>query len=151
MKYESERIIACPVAEVRTLFSSIERLPDWQDSLLKATPLVGRRDRPGAKLRLVYVIGRQRIEMTETLEITDKPDCFEATYRAEQAWHRMRCEFEDAGQGKTRWKIFNDFQCKGRARILTILLPGAFRRHTEAMMDAFQDFAENLQAQVQLV
>ncbi len=143
MRYQLETTINLPRARVIELFDSFDNLKKWQEGLVEIEHLSGEPGQPGAKTRLLYVMGRRRIEMIETILVRDMPDEFSGTYDASGVHNIVRNTFHDQGE-TTRWVLDSDFQFRGYMRIMSFFMgSGMFKKQTRQSMEAFKTFAEN--------
>ncbi len=143
MRYESEIIINLPRTRVIELFDSFDNLKKWQEGLISYDHLSGEPGEPGAKTRLLYNMGRRRMEMIETIIERNLPDEFSATYDASGVHNIVRNNFYDEGE-QTRWVLDSDFQFRSYMRIVSLFIPNSsFRNQTRSSMESFKRFAEN--------
>ena len=143
MRYESEIIINLPRTRVIELFDSFDNLKKWQEGLISYDHLSGEPGQPGAKTRLLYNMGRRRMEMIETIIERNLPDEFSATYDASGVHNIVRNNFYDEGE-QTRWVLDSDFQFRSYMRIVSLFIPNSsFRNQTRSSMESFKRFAEN--------
>ena len=146
MRYETEFIIDLPRGRVIELFDSFENLKKWQEGLVSFEHISGEPGKPGAKTRLLYDMGRRRMEMIETIIERKLPDEFSATYDASGVHNIVRNYFYDEGE-QTRWVLDSDFQFRSFMRIISVFIPGSkFRDQTRSSMEDFKRFAENAAA-----
>ena len=142
MRYELEINIALPRDKVIELFDSFENLKEWQEGLTEIEHLSGEPGQPGAKTRLLYITGKRRMDMIETIVERNFPDEFSGTYDAQGVHNIVRNYFYDQGD-TTRWVLDTEFQFHGYMRILSIFMPASmFRKQTRSSMEAFKAFAE---------
>lgn len=143
MRYESEIIINLPRTRVIELFDSFDNLKKWQEGLISYEHLSGEPGQPGTKTRLLYDMGRRRMEMIETIIERNLPDEFSATYDASGVHNIVRNNFYDEGE-QTRWVLDSDFQFRSYMRIVSLFIPNSsFRNQTRSSMESFKRFAEN--------
>ena len=143
MQYQIETIINLPRERVIELFDSFENLKAWQEGLVSHEPISGEPGQAGAKTRLLYDMGRRRVEMVETIITRNMPDEFSATYDASGVHNIVRNFFYDEGE-TTRWVLDTEFQFSGFMRIMSFFMgSGTFRKQTRTTMEAFKQFAEN--------
>ena len=76
MHYTVEIDIDLPRDRVIELFDSTENLKKWQRGLQVFEPLEGEPGQPGAKSRMVFQMGKRKIEMVETITERNLPDAF---------------------------------------------------------------------------
>ncbi len=143
MRYTVEITINLPRARVIELFDSFENLKKWQEGLQEIEHLSGEPGQPGAKTRLLYDMGRRRVEMVETIISRDLPAEFSGTYDAQGVHNIVRNSFIDQGDS-TRWLMDTEFQFSGFMRIMAFFMRrGSFEKQTRQSMQAFKDFAES--------
>lgn len=143
MRYETEVYIDLPRERVIELFDSFENLKKWQDGLVSIEHISGDPGQPGAKTRLLYDMGRRRMEMIETIIARDLPDEFSGTYDASGVHNIVRNTFYDEGE-RTRWVLDSEFQFRSFMRIMSLFIPGSkFREQTRSSMESFKRFAES--------
>ena len=142
MRYEVEIDITLPRDKVIELFDSFENLKEWQEGLTEIEHLSGEPGQPGAKTRLLYITGKRRMDMIETIVERNFPDEFSGTYDAQGVHNIVRNYFYDQGD-TTRWVLDTEFQFHGYMRILSIFMPARmFRKQTRSSMEAFKAYAE---------
>ena len=123
MKYSCSGEIALPRKRVIELFDDPTNLPKWQEGLQSFTALSGTPGQVGAKSELVFLMGKRRIEMVETITRRALPDAFEGTYEAKGVWNAVANRFTDMGD-KTRWDMEIEFRLNGFLKIIGWLMPG---------------------------
>ena len=144
MKYQLETEIALPRDRVIALFDDPDNLFKWQEGLESFDPIDGEPGQPGARSRLRYRMGKREIEMVETILTRDLPDEFSGTYEAKGVWNEVRNRFEETPAGHTRWIIDNEFRFTTfMMRVMGTVMPGAFKKQTAKLMNAFKTFAES--------
>ena len=143
MRYEIETILNLPRDRVIELFDSFENLKEWQEGLISHEHLSGEPGQTGAKTKLLYDMGKRRVEMIETIITRKMPDEFSATYDASGVHNIVRNFFHDQGD-TTRWVLDSDFQFHGYMRIMSLFMPSSvFKKQTRQSMESFKNFAEN--------
>ena len=143
MRYQTELIIKVPRARVIELFDSFDNLKKWQKGLISHEHISGEAGEPGAKTKLVYDMGKRRMEMLETIITRDLPDEFSGTYDARGVHNIVRNYFHDEGD-TTRWVLDSDFRFHGWMRLMSLFMPGSmFKKQTRQTMEDFKAYAEN--------
>ncbi len=143
MRYSITETIGRPRSEVAALFEDPANLPHWQEAFVSLEPLSGPPGAAGSKTRLTYRMGRREIVMEETIEENALPERFTAVYEAPGVWNRCANHFSEPAPGRTDWRMENEFRCRGFMRLMTLFLPGMFRRQTAKSMADFRRFAES--------
>ena len=144
MDYILETEIAAPRDLVIARFLDVEALRTWQDSLVRFEPLTeGDPRAEGAQSRQLHRMGNREVEMVETITARQEPRFFAATYEADGVWNLIENWFEDAGDGRTQWKLRSDFRCQGMMmKLMCLLFPGMFRKQTREFMEKFKAHVE---------
>lgn len=142
MFYTEQIEIDLPRDRVAALFERRDLMGHWQDGLQSFEHVDGTPGDPGAVSRLVYLMGKRRIEMTETIEVRDPPDHYTAIYRGKGVWNRKVNFFERLEGERTLWRVETEFRCRGLMWLMGKLMPGMFCKQTRKAMSDFKHFAE---------
>lgn len=143
MKYELDTIINKPVDEVVALFDNPDNLKEWQPELVSFEHLSGEEGQPGAKSKLVYLMGKRKCEMIETIETRNLPQEFTGTYETNGVFNRVENHFKAVGSDQTHWSSFNEFQFTSFGmKLMGFFMKKAFPKQTKCYMQQFKDFAE---------
>lgn len=143
MKYKLELNIDLARDKVIELFDDPENLKKWQKGLISFESSEGEPGKEGSKSLLKYKTGKREIEMTETILSRKLPDEFSATYEAKNVWNEVRNYFKETGPNKTNWEFETEFKFKGFMKIMSAVMPGAFKKESFKSMQAFKNFAED--------
>lgn len=65
MKYRCEVVVNLPRSKFIELFDDPSNMPKWMPGLQTFEPISGTPGQPGAKSRLVFLMGKRTIEMIE--------------------------------------------------------------------------------------
>lgn len=142
MKYHTQIEIDLPRAKTVELMDNIDNMKHWQEGLKSAEVLEGVPGKEGAKTKLVYQMGKRRIEMVETITKNAFPKEFHAIYEAKGVWNEVKNVFTETGDGTTIWDSSNTFKCSGAMKIMAFLMPGAFKKQSQKYMVDFKNWAE---------
>lgn len=142
MRYQLEMDISAPREKIIALFDELDHYKEWQPDLISYTLLSGALDEVGRKTKLVQKMGKRDFEMIETVTVHDPPEDFAATYEAEGVWNLVENRFDVVDENTTKWTLTSDFRCKGFLRLMTIFMPGMFKKQTLAHMNHFKNFVE---------
>jgi len=127
------------------LFDNPENLKHWQDGFISFEHLNGHPGHPGSQSKMIYKIGKRGMELIETIKVYNLPEEFTALYEFKEGANTMTVSFEDLGYGKTRYHSeveyiqMNSFMMK----MMSVLMPGMFKKQVKKWMDQFKAFAEN--------
>ena len=145
MKYTTTIDITLGREQVTSLFVDGDQYPAWQESLVSMERLEGETGQEGTRTKLLHKMGKREVMMTETITRRELPDTFVATYEADGVWNEAHNRFSELEGGHTRWVMDTEFRCSGIMWLMTTLMPGMFRKQTQATMEAFKAFAEGTQ------
>jgi len=143
IRYSNEIGIKLPVSKVIELFDNPDNMKHWQPGFVSFEHVSGTAGAEGAVSKLVYLEGKRRIEMLETIIKRDLPYSFSGTYTAKGVYNRIDNRFEDLKEEGTRWTAENEFEFKGFMKLMGWLMPNAFKKQSMKYMEMFKDFAEN--------
>jgi len=142
MKYKVEIDLALPRDKVVELFDDPQNMPKWQRGLQSFEPLEGTTGQPGARSKLVFQMGKRRIEMIETITERNLPDVFSGTYDAKGVHNIVSNRFVEVGPDRTRWESENEFRFHGLMKVIGTLMKGAFPKQSLKYLQDFKAFAE---------
>ena len=144
MKYTTEITIALPRAEVIKKLDNADNMKHWQRGLTGVEHISGTPGEFGAKMRLNYQFGKRKMELTETITKRNFPDEFHATYNTKGMHNIQKNYFTETSQGYTKWTSESEFlPTNFMMRIMTLLMPGAFKKQSLKYLTDFKNFAEN--------
>lgn len=143
MKYTEEIYIGKPIDEVIALFDSPESLKEWMEGLESFDHIDGTPGEVGARSKLVFEMGKRKIEMIETITEKDLPARFAGTYEADEVFNTVTNRFFKDGEDQTRMELECEFEFRNLLmKIMGFIMPGAFRKQTRKNLAAFKAYAE---------
>ena len=138
-KYDATVEIDLPTARVIELFDNPDNLGKWLKELDSFDHLEGEAGQQGAKSSLKMTMGKRSCELIETIKVRDLPRELTCTYETKGMFNECKNVFEDLGGTRTRWTQTNEFVTQGiMMKIITILMPGAFKKQTLVHMNNFK-------------
>jgi hypothetical protein len=154
MKYIVSIEIAMPREQVAQLLADPAHMPKWLRGLVLHEPLSGVHGQVGTKSRVVFQMGQQKIEGTETITRREPADLrgipkgsvvhFEREIVVEGMWSVVRDRLTEAGPDTTLWVSENEYRFSGwLMRLVGFLMPGTFRKQSLQHMQDFKAFAEH--------
>ena len=146
MKYSLELEIEAPRSRVVELYDDPENWPKWQESFVRSELIMGADREVGSKTKLVHKIGRRDTEIIETIEAKNLPEEIICTYEAKGTWNRVVSRFTEVNPERTRWIFESEFRCGGILRIMSMLMPGMFRKASLKEMRSFKKMADGSSA-----
>jgi hypothetical protein len=143
VKYSVSIVIELPRETVVELFDNSANLPCWQRGLQSHQLVSGQAGQTGARSRLVFQMGKRRIEMLETITRRSLPDAFDGTYEAPGVFNIVCNRFISLSPSQTRWESDNEFRFSGLfMRIIGLVMRGAFPKQSQQYLQDFKAFAE---------
>ena len=132
-----------PRAEVVRIFADPKKLPLWQKGFQSLEHFAGEPGQTGAISRVVFLNGRQRIEMVERIVISALPDDLTAHYAWKGGENTLVSRFEELGPNRTR--VTNTCEYTMRSTLLKgmgVVAPGLFKKQNQAFLDALKELCE---------
>ena len=143
MKYSIELVVEIPLNEFIKIFDNTENLKHWQRGLVSTEHISGNPGRYGAKMKINYIIGKRHLELIETVTHRNLPHEFHGAYDTKGIHTIQENYFEETPEGHTKWTSKSEFIPLGfTMRLMTILMPGAFKKQSLQYMKDFKNFAE---------
>ena len=135
--------IDLPRDRVIELFDDPDNQAKWQTGLQSFEPISGEPGQVGARSRLVFLSGKQRIELVETITWRGPPDEFRGTYEWGGGSSTLENRFIEVGPQRTRWESTCTFLRRSfPLRVIALLVPGVFKRQNLEFLESFYVFAE---------
>lgn len=143
MKYTTEIIVDVPLAEFLKKFNDTQNLKHWQRGLISYDHISGVPGEIGSKMLLVYDFGNRKMELTETIMENNLPHSMYTSYDTNGMSNIQKNYFEGINDTQTKWKSKNEFiPTSFMLRLMTLIMPGAFKKQTKKYMVDFKNFAE---------
>ncbi len=143
MKFTVDIDIDLPRDRVIELFDNADNMSKWQKGLQRFEHLSGEPGQPGARSRLVYLMGKREIELIETLTLRDLPERFDGAYETKGVFNVVKNRFLELGPERTRWESENEFRMSTwTMKLMGWFMGGAFRQQSLKYMQDFKAFAE---------
>lgn len=142
MNYQNEVVINAPREKVVELFEDPNNIAKWQPGFISMELIKGEAGTVGSQHRMHYKMGKRDIEMVETITKIDLPNVFSGTYTAKNVFNAIDNNFEDLGNGTTRYWTQNEFRMSGMMKVFGWIMPGAFKKQSQKYLDLFKEFVE---------
>ncbi|MEU5563411.1 SRPBCC family protein [Micromonospora musae] len=153
MKYTVSIEIALPRENVVQMLADPEHMPKWLHGLVLHEPLSGVHGQVGATSRVVFQMGQQQMECTETITRREPVDLcgipsesivhFDREIVGKGMWSAVRERLIDAGPETTLWESESEYRFSGLLmRLVGLFMPAAFRKQSQQHMQDFKAFAE---------
>lgn len=142
MNYTNEIMISLPRSKVIELFDNSENMKKWQKGLINYEFIEGKPGKKGSKMKLLYEMGKRKIEMIETITQNSLPNEFHGTYEAKGVFNIVKNYFIEINKHQTKWIQENEFNFTGFMRFIAPLMKGSFKKQTCSTLEDFKTFAE---------
>jgi hypothetical protein len=143
MKYTIETIIELPRDKVIKKLDNTDNLKHWQEGLVSTEHISGTPGQVGAKMKLVFKMGKRHMELIENITKRAFPNEFHSTYSTKGMHNVQENYFEELPNGHTKWVSKSEFiPTNFVLRIMTLIMPSTFKKQSKKYMDAFKNFAE---------
>lgn len=144
MKFSTSIVIAKPIDELIRLYDSHENWLKWMKRLESIEHLEGIPGQEGAKSRLLFLYGRRKLEMIETVTERNFPDRFAATYQVKGYLNIVVNRFEKLDEQHTRYINEQEFRFSGFMRLLAPIFKRMMIKAGIRQLNDFKDFAESI-------
>jgi hypothetical protein len=144
MKYHVEIIINKPISEVAEKFANRKNDKLWMQGFVEKIPITGEEGELGSKSKVIFQMGKRRMEMIE--EITEKnlPESYVATYSTPSVFNTVKNSFKKIDDNTTLNKTEQEFQFKTfLMKFMAALMPGMFKKQSKKYQQDFKAFVEN--------
>lgn len=136
--------INCPRDRVIEIFDNPDNMAKWQEGFQSFEPLSGTPGQPGAKSKLIYINGKHRIQLIETITVRDLPDEFNGTYEWDGGSNTLRNQFTQVSPSATRWTSTCTYEFKGpMLKLMGLFVPGMFKKQNMKFMQNFKALCED--------
>src|SRR5687767_9221098 len=142
MKYAVSIEINAPIDEVIRRFDNPDVMKEWMNGLISFEHVSGEPGQPGAVSKLVFQMGKRRIDMIETVKVRNLPKEFTGTYEAKGVYNEVGNFFTAKDEHTTLYETTQVFELKGGMKIIGWLFPGAFKKQSLQYLKDFKAFVE---------
>ncbi len=143
MKYTTEIEINKPIDKVIELFYNPENMKHWYPGFVSFEPLTGEIGKEGAKSKIKYKVGKREIEMIQTITKHNFLGEFWGTYKTKGIWYEVKNYFIEIDSNRTKWKSKTELRCSGFMKLISVFMPGMFKKQGYKYLVDFKNFAEN--------
>lgn len=143
MKYTTEIEINKPIDQVIALFDNPDNLDKWMSELESFEHISGTSGEVGAKSKLIFNMGKKKMEMIETITVKNLPDEFTGIYEVKDIINIVKNKFVKLSDTKTKYITENEFQMKGFMKVMAFLFPSLFKKQSIKYATAFKEFVES--------
>lgn len=144
MKYTVSIEIELPRDRVVALFDDRANYKRWMPGLKSIERVSGVPGEVGAVTRLTFLWGKREMAMTETVLERRLPDHVVLAYESPGSRNPSTHRFIALGAERTRYEQESGFETdKFMFKVMMVLMPFWFRKHSLMYMNAFKQFAES--------
>lgn len=143
MKYTVEILVRIPLQDFVKKLQNPENLKHWQRGFVSYDVISGYPGDVGSKMKLVYKIGKRDMELLETVIHKQEPNELHVMYDTDGMQNIQENSFEETPKSFTKWTVICEFlPMNFMLRMMTILMPGTFKKQSKQYMQDFKNFAE---------
>jgi hypothetical protein len=144
MSFECTTIVNKPLKDTVAIYFNPTAFSKWQDGFQSYEHLSGESYHPGSKALFVYVNGKRRIELTETILTNNLPNELDVLYDHEHMSNKLRTRFQPLPDNQTKVTTEPyEIRFKGLLpKIFGPLMKGKMRQQSQQWLDNFKTFAE---------
>ena len=143
MKYTTEIIIELPRDVCIKKLDNADNMKHWQPGLTSWEMISGKSGEDGAKMCLLYDMGKRKVELVETIIKNSFPSEFHTTYETKGMLNIQHNHFEETAEGHTKWISHSEFQFSSFfMKLMGFLMPSAFKKESAKYLLNFKNFAE---------
>ncbi|MCX7550648.1 SRPBCC family protein [Xanthomarina sp. F2636L] len=143
MTYSTEILVEIPLNDFIKKLNQAENMKHWQRGLVGYDYISGTPRELGAKMKLTYKLGKRDMELIETITSKKLPNELHMMYDIKGMQNIQENYFEETSEGFTKWVCKNNFiPSSFPLRMMTLLMPGTFKKQTKQYMQDFKNFAE---------
>ena len=144
MKYTVAVEIHMARDKVVALFDDRANYKRWMPGLKSLERVSGVPGEVGSVTRLTFLWGRREMTMSETVLQRQLPDEVTLVYESPGSRNPSTHRFIALGPELTRYEQDSAFESdKLMFKLMALVMPGWFRKHTLMYMTAFKEFAES--------
>ena len=144
MKYSSEIIINLSREDFLKKLDNSDNMKHWQRGLLSYEHIAGDPGTVGGKMKLNYQMGKREMSLIETITYKNLPEEFHLNYDTKGMHNIQKNFFKETPEGYTKWISKSEFvPTNFMMRMMTLLMPSAFKKQSLKYMQDFKKFAEN--------
>ena len=136
--------IDAPRERVVAMFDDVKLLSHWQTGLESVELLDGVAGQVGARSKLTFINGKQRIELFETVTARDLPDSCAGEYEWSTGRNTLENRFIELGPNRTRYESTCSYEFSSlMLKFMGFAVPGMFRKQNQKFLDNFKEMVES--------
>lgn len=135
--------IDLPRTDVVGKFQNVDDLFHWQTGLQSVEHVSGEPGQAGSLTKMVYINGKNRIELLETVIRNELPELFEGFYSWGGGENTLENRFIDLGPNRTRWESTCSYKMNTLfMKLMGLLMRRSFISQNQMFLDNFKAFCE---------
>ena len=145
MKFSVSVDINKPLDQVAALFANPDLLKHYQPGCVKKELISGQVGTDGAVSMMYYRSKKHEMELKETIIANRLPQSFEGLYEHKHMDNTMKSTFDALSDQQTRYTAEIHYSRIDwvMPRLMTIVFPNMFKKHTQQWLDNFKAYAES--------
>jgi uncharacterized membrane protein len=142
MKYSVNVEINLPIDLVVELFDDDENVFKWMNGIESWDQLSGLPGKTNAKSKIRLKVKNRELVLLETILENNLPRNMKMSYETDGVLNIANNRFESINENRTKFISEQEFQMKGKMKIIAFLMARAFKKHTRKNLNDFKTFAE---------
>lgn len=144
MKFTSSVDLNVPMDKAVSLYTNPLYFKEWQDGFISYEHISGTPRQAGAKSKIIYVNGKHKIELIETIQIMNLPSEMAALYEHKHMVNTLITNFSELPDRKTRLTTSVGYTkfIGIMPKLMALVMPGMFKKQSQKWLDQFKVFAE---------
>lgn len=142
MKIRTEVVIDADPKTVWRAFDNPDNLQKWQPTLRSFRTISGEPGQPGAVSELLYDENGREIRVMECLTERREPHFMAGSYASDRGKAIVVNQFEDLGDGRTRWVAWWNHVSRGIFRLLSPFMKRSMAKRIDDDLQRFKLMVE---------
>lgn len=143
MKIRTEVVIDAGPKAVWQIFDNPDNMKKWQPTLKSFRTISGEQGQPGAISELIYDENGREVRMIEHVTERREPHFMAGTYASDWGKAIVVNQFEDLGDGRTRWVAWWNHTSRGFMRLLSPFMKRSMARRIDDDLQRFKLMVES--------
>lgn len=143
MKIRTEVVIDADQKKVWRTFDNRDNLKKWQPTLKSVRAIGGEPGQPGAMTELIYEEKGREVRMVEHLTERREPHFMAGIWESDRGKAIVVNQFEDLGDGRTRWVAWWNHTSRGIRRLLSPFMKNSIAKRIDDDLQRFKLMIES--------
>ncbi|SDZ72578.1 hypothetical protein SAMN04487990_10115 [Bizionia paragorgiae] len=143
MKYTTTVIIDISLSEFVKILTDYNAIKYWQRGFISFEHISGNFSQVGATIKQNYDFGKGLISVTQTIKHSNLPHEIFLNYDSKGICTYQKNYFTELSENKIQWVCETRcFATNFKTRMLTLFMPGVFKKQTSIYLNDFKNYAE---------